>query len=298
MKKTKLVVLGLTSILAIAGCTVKKQPVESESESDSQSESIDRSVKSVTLNKHEITLEEEGAESLVATILPENALNKKLNWSSSDEDIAMVSGLGKVRALSAGTATITVSSDEDETIKDTCIVRVNAKDRTVHVESVSLNRESLTIEKGDIEVLTATVLPNNATDKSVTWNSDNTSVATVANGVVTAVSKGKANITVTSTDGAKTATCDVGGGETPLVLPLLNEGGEFFGEAVDVLLRAFEDDVEAAGRDFQFGEMLAEGVEVAVGWTVEFYGINGFERQGFLHRRKRVCSNRQCGWSA
>lgn len=210
MKKTKLVVLGLTSMLALTGCTKGSQKTsESQAESDSQSESIDRSVKSVTLNKHEITLEEEGAESLVATILPENALNKKLNWSSSDEDVAMVSGLGKVRALSAGTAIITVTSDEDATIKDTCTVRVNAKDRTVHVESVSLNKETLTIEKGDIEVLTATVLPNNATDKSVTWDSDNTSVATVANGVVTAVSKGKANITVTSTDGAKTATCEV-----------------------------------------------------------------------------------------
>ncbi len=210
MKKTKLVVLGLTSMLALTGCNKdSKKPSESQAESDSQSESIDRSVKSVTLNKHEITLEEEGAESLVATILPENALNKKLNWSSSNEDVAMVSGLGKVRALSAGTAIITVSSDEDETIKDTCTVRVNAKDRTVHVESVSLNKETLTIEKGDIEVLTATVLPNNATDKSVTWNSDNTSVATVENGVVTAVSKGKANITVSTTDGAKTATCEV-----------------------------------------------------------------------------------------
>ena len=210
MKKTKLVVLGLTSILAISGCNNKKQQTsESASESESTVESIDRSVKSVTLNVHQLTLEEEGAANLIATIAPENALNKKLKWESSDEEVVMVSGLGKVRALAAGTATITVSSDEDETIHDTCEVRVNAKDRTIHVINVTLSEETLRIEKGDVHALIATVLPNNATDKSITWDSSDKTVATVENGVVTALAAGDTTITVTTTDGAKTASCEV-----------------------------------------------------------------------------------------
>lgn len=80
----------------------------------------------------------------------------------------------------------------------------------VHVTSVSLDKNSVTLEEGETEQLTATVSPSNATDKSVTWSSSNTSVATVSsNGLVTAVSHGSATITVTTTDGNKTATCSV-----------------------------------------------------------------------------------------
>lgn len=80
----------------------------------------------------------------------------------------------------------------------------------VHVTGVTLNKNSLSLEEGDTEQLTETVAPSNATDKSVSWSSSNTSVATVSSsGLVTAVSAGSATITVTTTDGAKTATCAV-----------------------------------------------------------------------------------------
>ena len=79
----------------------------------------------------------------------------------------------------------------------------------VPVESVSLNHTELSLTEGDIDTLTATVEPSSATNKDVTWSSDNPSVATVNNGVVTAVSEGTANITVTTKDGNKTATCEV-----------------------------------------------------------------------------------------
>ena len=80
---------------------------------------------------------------------------------------------------------------------------------TVAVTGVELNKTSTTLTVGGTETLTATVSPDNATDKSVTWASDNTAVATVADGVVTAVASGTANITVTTTDGNKQATCAV-----------------------------------------------------------------------------------------
>ena len=80
---------------------------------------------------------------------------------------------------------------------------------TVAVTGVTLNKTSATLTVGGTETLTPTVAPGDATDKSVSWSSDNTAVATVADGVVTAVAAGTANITVTTTDGSKTATCAV-----------------------------------------------------------------------------------------
>lgn len=93
---------------------------------------------------------------------------------------------------------------------------------TVPVTGVTLNKTSTSLYVGDTETLTPTITPDNATNKNLTWSSDDTSVATVdASGLVTAVSAGTATITVTTEDGAKTATCTVtvsryssGGGPT------------------------------------------------------------------------------------
>ncbi|MBE6700396.1 MAG: CHAP domain-containing protein [Ruminococcaceae bacterium] len=80
---------------------------------------------------------------------------------------------------------------------------------TISVNSVTLNKNSVTLEVGATESLTATVKPSNATNKAVTWTSSNTSVASVSNGVITAKAAGTATITVKTADGNKTATCTV-----------------------------------------------------------------------------------------
>jgi transglutaminase/protease-like cytokinesis protein 3 len=77
------------------------------------------------------------------------------------------------------------------------------------VSSVSLNHSTLSLEVGETSTLIATVLPNNATNKTVTWSSSNAAVATVSDGVVAAVSAGSTTITVKTEDGDKTATCNV-----------------------------------------------------------------------------------------
>lgn len=77
------------------------------------------------------------------------------------------------------------------------------------IESVTLDKEKLTLPVGSTATLTATVFPEDATNKNVTWASDNEEVATVADGVVTAVAGGTANITATTEDGGHTATCEV-----------------------------------------------------------------------------------------
>ena len=162
-------------------------------------------VESVSLDKTNITLTEGDSKTLTATVYPDNATNKNVSWSSSDESVAAVSN-GTVTALKAGTATITVTTENGGKTA-TCQVTVNA--RIYNVESVSLDKTNITLTEGDSETLIATVYPDNATNKNVSWKSSNTSVATVNNGVVTAIKAGTATITVTTEDGGKTATCQV-----------------------------------------------------------------------------------------
>ena len=163
-------------------------------------------VNRVLLNKTSTTLTVGNTETLTATVEPANATNKAVTWSSDNSGVATVSN-GVVTAVTPGTATITVTT-EDGSKTATCAVTVTAA--TVPVTGVSLNKDSLALGVGDSETLTATVKPEDATNKAVTWASSNSTVATVdQNGVVTAVAPGTATITVTTVDGGFTATCAV-----------------------------------------------------------------------------------------
>ncbi len=152
---------------------------------------------------------------LTATVAPNNATNKNVIWSSSDSTIVTVDANGKVSGVAAGTASITATT-EDGGFTATCAVTVS----NIVVTGVSLNETSKELKVGDEFTLTATVAPNNATNKNVTWSSsDSTIVAVDANGKVTGVAAGSASITATTEDGGKTATCEVtvkaeGGEET------------------------------------------------------------------------------------
>jgi uncharacterized protein YjdB len=128
-----------------------------------------------------------------------------MTWSSSDKTVATVSD-GKVTALKAGKATITVTT-EDGGKTATCEVTVKAK--VYPVTGVTLDKTSATLTEGDDLTLTATVNPSNATNKTMTWSSSDKTVATVSDGKVTALKAGKATITVTTEDGGKTASCEV-----------------------------------------------------------------------------------------
>ena len=95
-------------------------------------------------------------------------------------------------------------------ISQTATLTVQAKPASVPVTGVNLNKTSLSLTVGGTDTLTATVQPDNATNKNVTWSTSNASIATVdANGEVTAVSAGTATITVTTADGSFTASCTV-----------------------------------------------------------------------------------------
>ena len=160
------------------------------------------SVTGVSLDKITLELFTDGSETLTATVEPGNATNKALTWSTSDNTVATVDENGKVTAVGAGEATITVTT-EDGRKTATCIVTV-----TVPVTGVKLNKETLELFTDGSETLTATVEPGNATNKALTWSTSDNTVATVdENGTVTAVGAGEA--TITATAGGITATCVV-----------------------------------------------------------------------------------------
>ena len=163
-------------------------------------------VTGVSLNKSSVTLTEGESLTLTATVNPSNATNKNVSWKSSNASVATVSD-GKVTAVKAGSATITVTT-EDGSKTATCSVTVSAKVYTV--TGVSISKTSAEIVVGNKLQLKATVNPSNATNKNVSWTSSNTSVATVnSRGEVSSLMPGSANIVVTTEDGRYTAICKI-----------------------------------------------------------------------------------------
>ena len=163
-------------------------------------------VTAIALNKSTTNIAIGDSETLTIIYTPAEAnTGKAVTWTSSNTSVATVDNSGKVIGVTVGTATITATSTTDASITASCAVTVQA----VAVTGVSINPTSANLQIGGSTDLTYTILPANATDKSVSWSSSNTSVATVNNGHVTAIAAGTATITVTTTDGNKTATCSV-----------------------------------------------------------------------------------------
>lgn len=154
----------------------------------------------ITLNYSTLSLAVGGSVALTATLTPENATDAVV-WSSNNKEIAEVSNNGTVTAKALGTATITATVGS---YTATCEVTV-----AVPVTGVSLDKATMSLTAGSTGTLTATITPENATNKDLTWTSDKEEVATVSDGVVSAVAAGTAHITVTTADGGKTATCVV-----------------------------------------------------------------------------------------
>ena len=161
-------------------------------------------VTGVSLDKSTLKLNKDARGKLTATVEPTNATNPAVSWSSSKPEVATVDGEGNVSAVGGGTATITVTTVEGG-FTATCEVTVN-----VPVNDVSLDKEKAEMPESGTLQLTATVLPEDASNKNVKWISTNTSVATVdSTGLVTAIAKGNATIIVETEDGKRTDKCEV-----------------------------------------------------------------------------------------
>ena len=164
--------------------------------------SVKTPVLSIALSQTEISLEVDGTATLTATVSPDNATNKTVIWESDKTNIATVDNTGKVSAIAQGTAKITATADGKSA---NCTVTVTAK--PVPVTGIELDKTAITLEIDETQTLTATLAPDNATDKTVTWTVAPSGVVSVENGVITALKDGTA--TVTATANGKSANCTV-----------------------------------------------------------------------------------------
>ena len=162
------------------------------------------SVTAITLDKTTAEILEGETVTLTATVNPSDATDQTIVWTSSDESVAKVIS-GVVIGVKAGKATIIASCGGKAA---TCEVTV--KPKTISVTSITLDKTRAEMTEGEILTLTADVAPEDATDKTLIWTSSDEAVATVKDGVVTAVKLGRATITAASTSNLSvSATCEV-----------------------------------------------------------------------------------------
>lgn len=168
-------------------------------------ETID--VSEVTLNKHEHSLNVGETYSLSVSVSPDKATDKSIKWGSENSEIAEVNSTGIVKAKKAGDVLITASSVSNPEVKDVCKITVIQPATGIQISETSLTL----IQNKETKSLTATINPDDTTDKTVLWSSDDTGVAEVdKNGIVTAKKAGKCTITATAKSNVDAkATCEV-----------------------------------------------------------------------------------------
>ncbi|ANQ51740.1 T9SS type A sorting domain-containing protein [Flammeovirga sp. MY04] len=177
-------------------------------------------VSGITVTPSQVTINDGQTVDLDETVAPENASNKRVSWTSSNESVATVDEYGVVTAIACGIANITATT-LDGGFTATSQVTVN-----IPVSSVSLVSSTLDLTVNDSYQLTATVLPANACTKEVSWTSSNTNVATISNsGRVMAIGTGTASITVNTMDGNFSSTVDVTVRSEPIETNLLLNPG-------------------------------------------------------------------------
>ncbi len=199
--KKFLYLLVATALLAVSGCDREPPVLPKPSEPEPVA------VESISVSPAPLSIQTGRYQQLTGTILPADAANKAVSWESDAPDVATVSSTGRVTGVSAGQTTIRVTTADGGKTAE-CVVTVTLP--PVRVTDVTLKPAALTLDIGNSETLTATVLPEKADNKNVSWSSDNPSIAAVDDeGNVEAISRGRATITVTTEDGNMTASCTV-----------------------------------------------------------------------------------------
>lgn len=224
-------------------------------------------VTGVALDFYLLTLNPGQSYQLTETVLPSDASDKTVSWSSSDESVATVSASGFVTAAAEGTATITVTTN-DGGYTATCSIDVVPQ--LIPVTGVDLSVSNLQLDAGQTYQLDATVYPSDATNKDVVWSSSNSDVATVSNaGLVSAISQGMADITVTTEDGSFTDYCAL-----TVNASSSNNPGEGY-------VSAYPNPAQSGGQ-----------ATVVYGWNesktldrvkVDIYDMNGYNRNTFVN---------------
>ena len=161
----------------------------------------------ISLSAHSMDLEPKGTDHLLATLTFADPSQENVVWASSDESIVTVDDEGYLKAgKNTGTATVSASYEfKGKTYTDTCEVNVK-----YDVESLTLSKRKISMNVGDVAALNAKVSPKKATVQTVTWYSEDESIARVdENGNVTAVSEGTVVIFALSDDLYYKSSCEV-----------------------------------------------------------------------------------------
>ena len=203
---------GVVTPLNVGTSTITATSTDGSNKSDSLVVTVTdqaKHVESVSVSPTEVTLRANKTQDLTLTVLPDDATNKNVTWSSTDETIASIAEVDSKYVITAhkvGKATITATSVDDPQKSASCVVTVEA----TPVTGISLDKPTLNLSVDGTEKLTATITPDDATDKEVVWSTSDDKVATVDKGTVTAVGAGTATITAAAhADTTKTATCTV-----------------------------------------------------------------------------------------
>lgn len=162
-------------------------------------------VTGISLDQTSASIEKGHTLTLVPTITPNDASNPTVIWTSANSDVASVSNTGVVTAVAEGGPITITATTQDGGFTATCEVTVFMN----HVTSVTIEPSEIALGVGFKQQLTATILPADATNKTYTWSSDDESIATVANGMVTAVALGSTTIKATAEDGGIVGSCTV-----------------------------------------------------------------------------------------
>ena len=189
-------------------------------------------VDGVVLEMHGLSLNVGDSEQLYANVLPVNADNKQLIWTTTDSEIAEVDAYGNVMAKKCGVAFVKATSVDNPLATDSCKVTVLQP-----VTGIVLNQNICELHYiGETMQLVATVLPSDASNKEVRWVSTNESVCVVSNGSVVAVGHGTCVIIATTVDGNHIATCNVSVvNNSSLHGDVNNDGKVNIGDVADVI---------------------------------------------------------------
>lgn len=166
--------------------------------------STKKSTKPAKVNPTSIEIAEDDLEILIgetkkltATVLPSNAEDKSVTWKSSNKEVVMIDSEGELVAMGIGEAQVTASTSNGKQAK--IKVTVNP----IKVSEIKLSETELKLKAEDKVTLTAEVLPENATDKTIEWVSENLEVVTVEDGIITAMTSGTTKVICKSKDGVQ-----------------------------------------------------------------------------------------------
>ena len=161
-------------------------------------------ISNIQLSETSLTIELDQEHQLVVSYIPESLSTPKYTWESSNTAIVTISGEGLIKGIGVGNCDVTVST-LDGKLKSKISITVSP----IEVSSINLNLSEVSLFVGETSKLSTIILPENATNKEVEWSTENSEIATIDNGLVTAISEGETNIIAKIKGTTKSVTCNV-----------------------------------------------------------------------------------------